>query len=144
MGKFTRLLVSAFLLLTLLVTTNQLILVQGEGLGPPAEKPVKLKATEHLLLGQTGRSVETAGYGTIASIIDVAIRFLFIGGMVAFMLLIIISGYKLIANTDKERELSSLKTNLTNGVIGLIVLAAAWWIVEFFQKSLGININNFK
>lgn len=138
MSKFTQLLVSAFLLLTLLTTTNQLILAE-DSLGNPTGTAKPLEAANELKLGQSTQSVRGSKYDTIAKIVDVAIRFLLIGGMVAFMLLIIISGYKLIANADKERELSSLKTNLTNGVIGLIVLAAAWWIVEFFQKALGFG-----
>lgn len=141
MSKFTQLLIGTFLFLTLSITISQFAFVQGgDQLGAPTGNAEKLEATKQLFLGQSGESVEGAGYNTIASIVEVAIRFLLIGGMVAFMVLVLVSGYKLIANADKERELSSLKTNLTNGVIGLIVLAATWWIVEFFKGALGINI----
>ncbi len=131
----------SILLLVLFGLTSPLVLQAADELGPPSQAGDALRATSELRLNaQEPKSVESAGYDTIAKIVDRAIRVLLVGGAVAFMLLILSSGYKLVFAADKQQQLGQIKTNLTTGVMGILVIAAAWWIVKLLEKSLGMEI----
>ena len=129
------------LLLVLFGLTSPLVLQAADELGPPSQAGDALRATKELRLNaQETKSVENAGYDTIAKIVDRAIRVLLVGGAIAFMLLILSSGYKLVFAADKQQQLGQIKTNLTTGVMGILVIAAAWWIVNLLGQALGIDI----
>ena len=129
------------LLLVLFGLTSPLTLQAADELGAPSQEKGSLRATEELRLNAQGtESVEGAGYDTIAKIVDRAIRVLLVGGAIAFMLLILSSGYKLVFAADKQQQLGQIKTNLTTGVMGILVIAAAWWIVNLLGQALGIDI----
>lgn len=131
----------SILLLVLFGLTSPLTLQAADELGPPSQAGDALRATRELRLNaQTPDSVENSGYENIAKIVDRAIRVLLVGGAVAFMLLILSSGYKLVFAADKQQQLGQIKTNLTTGVMGILVIAAAWWIVKLLEKSLGMEI----
>lgn len=132
----------SILLLVLFGLTSPLTLQAADELGPPSHSQAgdALRATKELRLNaQETESVESAGYDTIAKIVDRAIRVLLIGGAIAFMLLILSSGYKLVFAADKQQQLGQIKTNLTTGVMGILVIAAAWWIVELLKQALGMD-----
>lgn len=131
----------SILLLVLFGLTSPLTLQAADELGLPSQAGDALRATKELRLNaQTPDSVENSGYESIAKIVDRAIRVLLVGGAVAFMLLILSSGYKLVFAADKQQQLGQIKTNLTTGVMGILVIAAAWWIVKLLEKSLGMEI----
>lgn len=131
----------SILLLVLFGLTSPLVLQAADELGPPSQAGDALRATKELRLNAQGtESVESAGYDTIAKIVDRAIRVLLVGGAIAFMLLILSSGYKLVFAADKQQQLGQIKTNLTTGVMGILVIAAAWWIVNLLGQALGIDI----
>ena len=131
------------LLLVLFGLTSPLTLQAADELGAPSQEKGSLRATEELHLNAQGtESVERAGYDTIAKIVDRAIRVLLVGGAIAFMLLILSSGYKLVFAADKQQQLGQIKTNLTTGVMGILIIAAAWWIVNLLGQALGIDIKS--
>lgn len=131
------------LLLVLFGLTSPLTLQAADELGAPSQEKGSLRATKELRLNaQETESVEGAGYDTIAKIVDRAIRVLLVGGAIAFMLLILSSGYKLVFAADKQQQLGQIKTNLTTGVMGILVIAAAWWIVNLLGQALGIDIKS--
>lgn len=130
----------SILLLVLFGLTSPLALQAADELGAPSQAGDPLRATKELRLNaQETESVESAGYDTIAKIVDRAIRVLLVGGAIAFMLLILSSGYKLVFAADKQQQLGQIKTNLTTGVMGILVIAAAWWIVELLKQALGMD-----
>lgn len=131
----------SILLLVLFGLTSPLTLQAADELGAPSTKKGELEATKQLFLDTQGKeSVEQSDYESIARIVDRAIRVLLVGGAVAFMLLILSSGYKLVFAADKQQQLGQIKTNLTTGVMGILVIAAAWWIVNLLGQALGIDI----
>lgn len=133
----------SILLLVLFGLTSPLTLQAADELDAPSQQKGSLRATEELRLNAQGtESVERAGYDTIAKIVDRAIRVLLVGGAIAFMLLILSSGYKLVFAADKQQQLGQIKTNLTTGVMGILVIAAAWWIVNLLGQALGIDIKS--
>lgn len=133
----------SILLLVLFGLTSPLVLQAADELGAPSTEKGELEATKQLFLDTQGKkSVEQSGYDTIAKIVDRAIRVLLVGGAVAFMLLILSSGYKLVFAADKQQQLGQIKTNLTTGVMGILVIAAAWWIVNLLGQALGIDIKS--
>lgn len=133
----------SILLLVLFGLTSPLTLQAADELGAPSTEKGELEATKQLFLDTQGKkSVEQSDYDTIAKIVDRAIRVLLVGGAVAFMLLILSSGYKLVFAADKQQQLGQIKTNLTTGVMGILVIAAAWWIVNLLGQALGIDIKS--
>lgn len=131
------------LLLVLFCLSLPLKLQAADELGAPSQEGSKLTATQELLLDTQGKqSVERSGYSTIATIVDLAVKVLLVGGAVAFMLLVLSSGYKLVFAANKQQQLGQIKTNLTTGVMGILVIAAAWWIVNLLGQALGIDIKS--
>jgi hypothetical protein len=69
---------------------------------------------------------------TIMEIINVVLQFL----AVIFVVLIIISGYQWMTAGGNEEQVTKAKKNLSNAVIGLVIILASWSISYFILKSL--------
>lgn len=91
------------------------------------------------LLNSQGERVSDR-YLSASDLVNVVVRYLFIAGGVVFFALIIYSGYKLVFMSDKQKALSSVKQYLTTGVIGLVIMLAAYWIVQIIETITGLTI----
>jgi hypothetical protein len=69
---------------------------------------------------------------TIMEIINVVLQLL----AVIFVVLIIISGYQWMTAGGNEEQVTKAKKNLSNAVIGLVIILASWSISYFILKSL--------
>ena len=78
-------------------------------------------------------------YTTVGSIINVAVTYLMWGAGLIFFALILVSGYRLAFMPDKERAWSTVKQYLTTGVVGLIIVFSAYWIVQIIFKLVGFE-----
>jgi hypothetical protein len=97
-----------------------------------------LNATDALKLPGTGTSVKTA-FPNFAAVAMVVVRAMIVGAGVLFLGLILISGYKLVFKADKDKELAELKKNLTTGVVGILIVAGAYWITVLVGVATGNN-----
>jgi len=70
--------------------------------------------------------------GTIANIINIALGFL---GIVA-VIIILAGGFKWMTAGGNEDSVGEAKKMITGGVIGLVVIFAAWAIASFVLSSL--------
>jgi hypothetical protein len=95
-----------------------------------------LKATEALKLPGTETGVATA-FPDFASVAMLVIRVVIVGAGVLFLGLIFISGYKLVFKADKDKELAELKKNLTTGIVGILIVAGAYWITILVLMATG-------
>ncbi len=96
-------------------------------------------AGELLLNNEEGTAVQDV-FGTVSSIVDLIVRYLFIAGGILFFVLILISGYRLIFLGDKQKAVSSVRTNLTIGVVGLMIMFGAFWILEIIETLTGVPL----
>lgn len=82
--------------------------------------------------GKTGIGQTSDLKGTIATLINVVLGFL---GILA-VVFIIIGGFKMMTAAGNEDQSASGKQAITNGIIGLVVIFAAWAIASFVIGQL--------
>lgn len=113
-------------------------------MGAPTSNNVPFDFTRTLLLnntaGNNGANLVKNRYSSIAAIVNLVIKYLFLAGGVVFFALILISGYKLVFLGDKQKALSDVKKNLTTGVLGLLIMFAVFWIIRVIETITGLSI----
>lgn len=113
-------------------------------MGAPTSNNVPFDFTRTLLLNNTasnnGANLVKNRYSSIAAIVNLVIKYLFLAGGVVFFALILISGYKLVFLGDKQKALSDVKKNLTTGVLGLLIMFAVFWIIRIIELLTGLQI----
>lgn len=150
----------SFLLATLftcLMVVNPLSLI-GAAEAPPdtpdtpggsADKPTGAPTEElgkefkffEKYLFPSGNRVDQSPYRNPAELINVLIvRFMFIVGGVVFFFLVLFSGFRIAFANDKKKVLADTRQYLTTGVIGLLIMFAAYWIVEIIGKLTKIDM----
>jgi len=72
----------------------------------------------------------------ISKIIPAAIT---IAGLLTFLYMIL-GGFKYLTAGGDEKAVTAAKTMLTNAIIGLIIVFAAYWIMWILQTVLGLEI----
>ena len=82
--------------------------------------------------GNAGLSQSKNLKGTIARIINIALGFL---GIIA-VIFILVGGFKMMTAAGNEDQTADGKKAITNGVIGLVIIFAAWGIASFVISSL--------
>jgi hypothetical protein len=70
------------------------------------------------------------------------IGFLTILAALFFIFQIIFAGYQWIGSGGDKNSTQAAQSKLTNSVLGLVIVTAAWMIVGIIGKILGINILN--
>ncbi len=75
---------------------------------------------------------------TVMEIINVVLQLL----SVIFVVLIIISGYQWMTAGGNEEQIKKAKKNLTNAVIGLVIILASWGISYFILTRMVAISNN--
>ncbi len=143
-------------LLTCLMIVNPLSLI-GAAEDPPAppdtpggsgDKPTGAPTEElgkrfdffdNFLISTGGQPVKNI-YRNPATLVYLTTRLLFIFGGVVFFFLILFYGFKIAFANDKKKILADSKQYLTTGIIGLVLMFAAYWIVEIVGKLTKITM----
>jgi hypothetical protein len=79
---------------------------------------------------------------TVMKIVNVVLQFL----SVIFLILILISGYQWMTAGGNEEQVTKAKKNLSNAVIGLVIILASWSIAYFILRrmvAIAINETNY-
>jgi len=75
---------------------------------------------------------------TAMKIVNVVLQFL----SVIFLVLILVSGYQWMTSGGNEEQVKKAKKNLSNAVIGLVIILASWSIAYFIlRRMVAIAIN---
>ena len=74
------------------------------------------------------------------NIINLIVRNLFVFAAIILMFYIIGAGYAFIMS-DSGKAIEKAQSSLTAAVAGLILMIAAYWIVQLIQKITGAPIN---
>lgn len=96
-----------------------------------------LKLTDCFLLNPQ----QTVGevYKDPATLVNLIVRLLFIGGGIIVFLMFIYAGYQLISDpTSKSQE--KAKSTLTSAIGGLIVMFVAFWILQIIKVITGADL----
>jgi hypothetical protein len=131
------------LLLSLGLLGMKSSLVGAIDMTPPATPNPGLIGTNEVCLsvsaaGSCQKTLEDV-FPDFGTIITTIARVLIVAAAVVFMGIVFSSGYKLVFKADKEKELQSIRQNLMNGLIGLVFVALAWWIVIVLTTLMGVT-----
>jgi len=106
---------------------NKVLAQKSYDLGPPLEG-----------IGTLGTKPFSAGT-TITTLLSNVIGFLSIIGFLFFTFQIILAGYKLLGASGDKNKAAEAQQQLTQGIIGVIIIVAAVFVVAGFSKLIGIN-----
>lgn len=74
------------------------------------------------------------------NILHIAVR---LGGLFAFMM-IILGGFKYLTAGGDPKKAESAQKTLTAAVFGLVLMILAWFILLFIQEFTGVKVTEFK
>ncbi len=77
-------------------------------------------------------------YTTPSMMVNLFVSLMFVAAGMLFFAWILLAGWKMISG--KKKGFDEAKSLLTNAVIGLIVMVAAYWIVQFVNWLTGYQI----
>jgi len=79
------------------------------------------------------------------SLISSLLPNIIIASGVIFLVIIIISGFQILSragSTANAQTMAKHKSTLTMGVIGLLIIISAYFILEIVSRTLGVNFFN--
>lgn len=79
------------------------------------------------------------GGNTIGSVINTAIPYVIAAAGIGLLLVIIGGGFTLLTSFGDPKKMDAGKQQLTNGVIGFVVIVIAYWLVQLAGNILGIQ-----
>jgi len=77
-----------------------------------------------------------------SSFISGIINFFFILGAIYFIFYAIFSGMAIISSGGDEKKLAAAKTQLTNSLVGFVIILSVYAILGFIAKFFDINLLN--
>lgn len=75
-----------------------------------------------------------------ANILKGAISFVFIIVAVVFFFILVIGGLKWITSGGDEKKVASARAQITNALIGLVIVFAAWAITRLIGTVFGVDL----
>ncbi len=81
--------------------------------------------------------VEYTGFGNF---INNAVNGIMVGGGLLLFFYLIYGGFRYVTAGGDEKAVDGAKQTMTNAVIGLMVIAGAWFITKIAETMLGIHI----
>lgn len=98
------------------------------------DAPVNLVDCLLLSDGQAAKDV----YTSPAMMVNLFVTLMFIAGGFLIFIWILLAGWKMISG--KKKGFEEAKTLLTNAIIGLVVMVAAYWIAQLVGYVTGVNM----
>lgn len=77
---------------------------------------------------------------TIAQIIGAAITLILVVAAIVFFFMLVIGGIKWITSGGDKGQTESARNQITAALIGLVIIFAAWAIVQLLQALFGVNL----
>ncbi|MBP9700166.1 hypothetical protein KBD71_02695 [Candidatus Woesebacteria bacterium] len=94
-----------------------------------------------LKTGQGTRSVGSV-YPNLASFLNIFVPLAFIIAGLLFLFLLIGGGFAIIASGGNAKNMEQGKNQIVTAVLGLVVIFAAYWIVQIIELFTGVQIFN--
>lgn len=79
----------------------------------------------------SGISNPSAGFSNFGDLINQGINLIFIIAGIAVLVYLFFGAFTYLTAGDNEDQVKSARTRITNAIVGLIILAAAWAIWRF-------------
>ncbi|HUW24584.1 MAG TPA: hypothetical protein VMW04_03045 [Patescibacteria group bacterium] len=81
---------------------------------------------------------------TLVSILQGAIRLVLIAAAIIFFFVLVIGGIQWITSGGDKAGTETARKRITNALIGLAIVFAAWAIIALIQALFGVNILNLQ
>ena len=78
--------------------------------------------------------------GNVARIINLVLPYVFIAAGLILLFVLISAGFNMMFGAADEKKVAAAKAQLTNGIIGFVLLFLAYWIVQIVATILGIQV----
>lgn len=85
------------------------------------------------------REVPTGGSDTLGNLISMGMNLLFVGGVLIAVMMIVYSGIQWILSAGDKERIQQARDRLTYTIIGVILIAAAFFIVKTVIILFGGN-----
>jgi hypothetical protein len=77
---------------------------------------------------------------TISGIVSGAISLIMLVVALVFFFILIIGGFKWVTSEGDEKKVGTARAQITNALIGLAIVFAAWAIMKLIETVFGISI----
>ena len=92
------------------------------------------------LTPKTGSNLENLSNLTVGGIVSGAISLVLILVALVFFFILVIGGLKWITSGGDEKKVAGARAQITNALIGLVIVFAAWAIMKLIGTVFGIDI----
>jgi hypothetical protein len=79
-----------------------------------------------------------------SSLVSMAINFILIVAAIAFFFMLVLGGIKWITSGGDKGKTESARSQITAGLIGLVIVFAAWAILSLVENFFGVDLRNFE
>ena len=89
---------------------------------------------------QPGGDFVKLGGLTFGGIVSAAIRLILVIAALVFFFILVIGGIRWIASGGDKAQTEAARNQITAALVGLVIVFAAWAIVQLINTFFGINI----
>ena len=86
------------------------------------------------------RNLQNIDFGKL---ITIAVSFLLIVSALAFFFMLILGGLKWITSGGDKSKVEGARSQITAGLIGLVIVFAAWAILNIVENFFHVNLRSF-
>ena len=76
-------------------------------------------------------------------LITLAINFVLVIAAIAFFFMLVLGGIRWITSGGDKGKTESARSQITAGLIGLLIVFAAWAILSLVENFFGVNLKSF-
>ena len=87
-----------------------------------------------LTIGDQTISGPVTKFGSLADVINEALKVVFPLALFALFVFLLWSGFDMIRNLGNAKLVESAKTRITNAIIGIILLSISYWLAQIAVK----------
>jgi large-conductance mechanosensitive channel len=77
-------------------------------------------------------------------LVQLAINFILILAAITFFFMLVLGGIKWITSGGDKGKTESARSQITAGLIGLVIVFAAWAILSLVENFFGVDLRNFE
>jgi len=81
-----------------------------------------------------------AKFDSLASVFTEAFGYIFPAAGLILFFVFIVSGFSMLTSGGNEEKLAQANKQLTNAVVGFIVVFASYWLIRLVEFILGVKI----
>ena len=81
---------------------------------------------------------------SFGGLVGLAISFVLIVAAIAFFFMLVLGGIKWITSGGDKGKTESARSQITAGLVGLVIVFAAWAILTLIESFFGVNLRSFQ